>query len=74
MNSGAASVAVNRRAMQEIASSVELHAGHAVYVLNYPFDEDFLKQQRLRVVYHGRTTDVVVAVREDVERKPDRVN
>ena len=63
-----------RENMQEISSPVELHGGHAVYVLNYPFDEGFLKQQGLRVVYHGRTTDVVVAVRQDVEAKCNRVN
>jgi hypothetical protein len=67
-------LASGRESMQEISSPVELHSGHAVYVLNYPFDEGFLKQQKLRVVYHGRTTDVVVAVREDVEAKCNRVN
>ena len=60
--------------MKEISFSTELHSGHAIYVLNYPFDEQFLKQQNLRVVYHGRTTDVVVAVRDGVEAKSDRVN
>jgi hypothetical protein len=38
--------------------------------LNYSFDEDFLKAQRLRVAYHGRTTDAVVAVDETVESQP----
>jgi hypothetical protein len=60
-----------RETLEEIPSPVEKHGGHAIYVLNYPFDEDFLKQQHLRVVYHGRTTDVVVAVREGVEEQWD---
>jgi len=63
-----------RESMKEISFSTELHSGHDVYVLNFPFDEGFLKEQRLRVVYHGRTTDVVVAVREGVEAKSDRLN
>jgi hypothetical protein len=50
----------------EIPSPVKLRAGYRIYVLNYPFDEDFFKAQRLRVVYHGRTTDAVVAVDETV--------
>ena len=50
----------------EIPSPVNLRAGYRIYVLNYPFDEDFFKAQRLRVVYHGRTTDAVVAVDETV--------
>src|SRR5205823_12614399 len=63
-----------RETMQEISSPIELHSGHDIYVLNYPFDEGFLKKQRLRIVYHGRTTDAVVAVREGVETGADRVN
>jgi hypothetical protein len=35
--------------------------------LCYPFDEDFIKQQRLRVVYHAPNTDAVVAVRPEAE-------
>jgi hypothetical protein len=63
-----------RENMQEISSSVQLHPGHDVYVLNYPFDEEFLKRQRLRVVYHARNTDAVVAVREGIEAQDDQVN
>jgi hypothetical protein len=54
----------------EIPSPVKLRTGYRIYVLNYPFDEDFLKAQRLRVVYHGKTTDAVVAVDETVETQP----
>jgi hypothetical protein len=34
-----------------------------IYVLHGLFDRDFLKQEKLVVVYRGRSTDVVVAVR-----------
>ena len=55
-----------RESIPEISYSVELHSGHAMYVLNYPFDEQFLRREGLRVVYHGRTTDVVVAARQEL--------
>ena len=56
-----------RETLEEIPSPVDKQGGHAIYVLNYEFDQDFAKQQRLHAVYHGRTTDIVVAVREGVE-------
>jgi hypothetical protein len=37
-------------------------AGKAIYVLNGVFDKEFLEKQKLKVVYHGPTTDVLVAV------------
>ena len=55
-----------RETLPEIPSPVEIQPGHAVYVLNYPFDEGFLRKEGLRVVYHGTTTDAVVAVRPEV--------
>ena len=55
-----------RESIAEIPSPVDLQAGHEMYVLNYPFDEEFLRRQRLKVVYHGRTTDIVVATAEKV--------
>jgi hypothetical protein len=57
-----------RESMKEIASPLELHGGYDIYVLNFPFDEEFLKRERLRIVYHGLTTDMVVAVRSSVEK------
>jgi hypothetical protein len=56
-----------RESMKEITSQLQPKVGHDLYVLNYPFDEDFMKREQLRVVYHGQTTDVVVAVRDGVE-------
>ena len=55
-----------RESIPEIPSPIDLQAGHAMYVLNYPFDEEFLKKQRLRVVYHARNTDAVVAASGEV--------
>jgi hypothetical protein len=37
--------------------------GKAVYVLAVPFHQAFIDEQKLRVVYRGKSTDVVVAVR-----------
>jgi hypothetical protein len=53
--------------LEEIASAVQLVPDRPIYVLNYLSDEEWLKQQGLRVVYHGPTTDVVIAVRPEVE-------
>ena len=45
--------------------SDDLHPipGKAVYVLAAPFQQAFIDEQKLRVIYHGKSTDVVVAVR-----------
>jgi hypothetical protein len=51
----------------EIESPAKLPTDRALYVLCYPFDEDFIKQQHLRVVYHAPNTDAVVAVRPEAE-------
>ena len=53
----------------EIESPTPIPANRSLYVLNYPFDEDFIKQQHLRVVYHAPNTDAVVAVRPEIETK-----
>jgi hypothetical protein len=53
----------------EIESPVQLPTDRSLYVLNYPFDEDFFKQQHLRVVYHAPNTDAVVAIRPEAETK-----
>ena len=45
--------------------SDDLHppSGKAVYVLAVPFQQAFIDEQKLRVIYHGKSTDVIVAVR-----------
>jgi hypothetical protein len=53
----------------EIESPVQLPTDRSLYVLNYAFDEDFIKQQHLRVVFHAPNTDAVVAVRPEAEMK-----
>lgn len=53
----------------EIESPVQLPTDHSLYVLDFPFDEDFIRQQHLRVVYHAPNTDAVVAVRAEAEAK-----
>jgi hypothetical protein len=56
-----------RESFGEIESPLQLPTGRSLYVLYYSFDEDFLKQQHLRVVYHAPNTDAVVAVRPEAE-------
>jgi len=51
----------------EIESPIQIPTGRSLYVLNYPFDEDFIRQQHLRVVYRAPNTDAVVAVRPEAE-------
>ena len=51
----------------EIESPLQIPGDRSLYVLCYPFDEDFIKRQRLRVVYHAPNTDAVVAVRPEAE-------
>jgi hypothetical protein len=40
--------------------------GKAIYVANGVFDADFLKKEKLKIVYRGKSTDVVIAVRPDM--------
>lgn len=51
----------------EIESPIQLPTGRSLYVLYYSRDEDFIKQQHLRVVYHAPNTEAVVAVRPEAE-------
>ena len=46
-----------------IADDLHPASGNAVYVLAAPFHQMFIDEQKLRVIYHGKSTDVVVAVR-----------
>jgi hypothetical protein len=56
-----------RESFGEIESPTQLPTGRSLYVLCYPFDEDFVRQQHLRVVYHAPNTEAVVAVRPEAE-------
>jgi hypothetical protein len=56
-----------RESFGEIESPLQLPTGRSLYVLYYSFDEDFIKQQHLRVVYHAPNTQAVVAVRPEAE-------
>jgi hypothetical protein len=38
-----------------------------LYVLNGAFERDFINAQKLKVVYHGPRSDLVVAIRPDLE-------
>jgi hypothetical protein len=58
-----------RESFGEIESPLQLPTDRSVYVLHYSFDEDFIRQQHLRVVYRGPNTDAVVAVRSEAEAR-----
>ena len=45
--------------------------GRQLYVLSSGDEEDFIRQNRLRVVYRGESTDVVVAVQPAVAESAD---
>jgi hypothetical protein len=52
----------------------ELHpaSGKAVYVLAATYHQPFIDAETLRVIYHGKSTDVIVAVRPDDPMPPIR--
>jgi hypothetical protein len=56
-----------RESFGEIESPIRLPKDRSLYVLCYPFDEDFIRRQGLRVVFHAPNTDAVVAVRPEAE-------
>lgn len=43
-----------------------------VYVLHTAFNGRFIDEQKLKIVYHGESTDVVVAIREEALSGPPR--
>jgi hypothetical protein len=56
-----------RESFGEIEGPQQLPTDRSLYVLHYNVDEDFIKRQHLRVVYHAPNTDAVVAVRPEAE-------
>ncbi len=50
------------RALPEFVSNEPPKPGKPVYVLYFPWEENFIKTQGLQVIYHGKLSDVVVAV------------
>ena len=53
----------------EIEGPQQLPCDRSLYVLYYPRDEEFLRQQNLRIVYHAPNTEAVVAVRPEAEAR-----
>ncbi len=39
--------------------------GKDIYILRAPYHQPFIEKEKLRVIYHGKSTEVVVAVRYD---------
>jgi len=49
-------------------------AGKAVYVLRAGYHQPFIDHEKLRVIYRGKSTDVIVAVRPDVPKPPGTID
>lgn len=56
-----------RDSISEIRSPLEIPEDGAVYVLDWGYEQDVIKRLGLRVVYRGAITEVVVAIRPEVE-------
>jgi hypothetical protein len=48
-----------------MAGLPQLPEGKAAYVLNGVFDREFLEKEKLVIIYHGKMTDVVIAVKPE---------
>jgi hypothetical protein len=46
-----------------VSGSDSLPTDRSAYVIFYPASEEFIKQQRLQMVYHGERSDAAVAIR-----------
>ncbi len=43
--------------------------GNSIYVIN-SFEDDFIQRQHLKVVYRSESSDLVIAVRSEVDASP----
>src|SRR5262249_11429165 len=62
-------LASGKETIDELHAPIPTPRGHSLYVLNAVFEDELIRQEGLRVVYRGPTTDVVVAVRPDAEAR-----
>ncbi|HEY2842512.1 MAG TPA: hypothetical protein VGJ09_02635 [Bryobacteraceae bacterium] len=60
----------NRETFTEFLDVDALPSGRSAYVLRWPYYHAFVDSEKLRIIYHGKSTDVVVAVRSDDSRLP----
>lgn len=54
-------------AIDELVSTPAYPADRQAYVLTYAFDHGFIEKHGLKIIFRGQSTDVVVAVRPEVE-------
>ncbi len=59
-----------RETIAQFTSAPAYPSGRAVYILSYPFDEGFAVAEKLKVVYRGDLSGVVVAVRPEALVRP----
>jgi uncharacterized membrane protein len=55
-----------RENFRPFTSHLQHTGGGPLYVLNGAFESDFIEAEKLRIVYHGEASDVVVAVRPEI--------
>ena len=56
--------------LSEVTTSDPLPPNCSIYVLHRAFDQGFIAAQGLKVVYQGSSTEMVVAIRPELERSP----
>jgi hypothetical protein len=56
-----------RETLDEITGSIPEPSGYPLYVMNWVFEEERIQREGLRVVYRGPYSEVVVAVRPELE-------
>jgi len=59
--------ASGRETLDEISGAIPPPVGRSLYVLNSAFDWELIETEGLRIVFRGEHTDVVVAIRPEVE-------
>ncbi len=57
--------AAGEDAFDEVVSDGKYDNDKTLYVLDFPYDEQYILDQKLKVVYHGQESGVAVAVRTD---------
>ena len=55
-----------------IVSETDYDLSKSVYVLHANFNGPFIEREKLKIVYRGEATEVVVAVREEAVSGPGR--
>ncbi len=61
--------AIGHESLGEFKMADSYPANRNLYVLLLPFDQPFLDREHLKTVYHGETSNLVVAIRPELETR-----